>query len=171
MLYIKGATLEVQESLPNMLLHPDTIFKYYHTEEWLNSDFGRGLITDIDKVDVMDKSKPVVRILLEKGLVLDNLATGTKNVLLCKYFVNPRDHSVPLYNRMGFMGENCFKWLLQAAVERDIYMVTTVFRNFDEVEFPEGGCVIFMDTGYVAKTGREVSDGMIGLCGKGILEA
>ena len=33
MLYIKGATLEVQESLPNMLLHPDTIFKYYHTEE------------------------------------------------------------------------------------------------------------------------------------------
>ncbi len=171
MLYIKGSTLEKQAKLPNMILHPKTVFKYYHTDEWLDSDFGRGLITDIEQIDVTDKSKPVKRILLENELVVDYLSTGTKNVFLCKFYENPEDPSIPLYNRMGFMGENCFKWLLLASLERDIHMVTTVFRKFKDSDFPAGARVVFEDVNFEADCAYDVTTGMLKLSYAGLFEA
>lgn len=171
MLYIKGATREKQAKLPNMLLHPKDTFDSYFEEAWLDSDFGRGLITDIEQIDVMDKSKPVKRILLENELLVDYLATGTKNVFLCKFFNNPEDPSVPLYNRMGFMGENCFKWLLLASLERDIHMVTTVFRKFKGSDFPAGAHVVFEDVNFEADCAYDATTGMLKLSYAGLLEA
>lgn len=165
MLYIKGANLFEQETMENMLLFPASVFNHRVDDRWLDSDFGRQIITDIDRVNVMDTSVPTRRLLLDVGLRPDDLATGTKNLFLCRFFSSQFDE--PLYNRMGHMGENCFKWLVKAARDVDIHMVTTLFRKFKDSDLELGDEVYFEDLHRSAKTGYDVTSLMLDLSADG----
>lgn len=150
MLYIKGATPEQQEEMEDIaILYPDSVFKRAKSE-WLNDSFSRAVISDIDHVDVMDTRTVEDILLFDYRLFPNMLATGTKNLILCKFY--PGDGSDEWrYNRMGFMGENCFKWLNMAAQDRDIHMVTVGFRMFTEEDM-QYGPVFFEDLQRVATT-------------------
>lgn len=167
MLYIKGATLDQQDSMENAILDPDRAFHVFRNEPWVDSEFSRKVITDIDKIDVMDSTISVKDILQRHKLSLDSLATGTKNVLVCRYYED--DGPDPIYNRLGRMGENCFKWLMQAATVRDIYIVTTVFRRFRDEDM-QGASVCFVDTGKIVTTADSVCLGLLDLMGLHLLE-
>lgn len=167
MLIIKGVTLQQQDEMENIILDPDRVFNIFSDEDWVDSDFSRRVITDVDGVDVMDPGIPVREILQANDIPLNKIATGTKNVLLCRFY-DP-DDGIPVYNRLGRMGENCFKWLMRASLVRDIRMTTTIFRWFHDEDM-QGGTVLFEDTGRIAKTGDDVCDGFIDLRLRGLLE-
>lgn len=170
MLYIKGVKCEQQEEMKNCILYPDTVYEVYCQDAWLDSDFGRTILQDIDGRDVSDRSRHVRDILLFDYRVLHTqIATGTKNLFLCKFF-DPGD-GVTYYNRLGRMGENCFKYLVQASLERDIYMTTTVYRGYPiDDPFPSGATVCFEDLGVTATDEVSWHNGMVDLMAAGLLE-
>lgn len=89
MLTIYGMNTIKQESFPNLIKNPDTAFEAFAAEIDLNSDFSRKVITDIQHIDVMDTSKSTKSILAMHEIALPLLATGTKNLLVCKYHAAP----------------------------------------------------------------------------------
>lgn len=173
MLYIKGAKCSQQAKMPNFIRDPGTTFNAYCVDgpcaKWVDTEFARRVITDIDRIDVRDTTRTVKSILTEHEVPLQDIATGSKNLILCKYFAH---NGAVCYNRMGFMGENCFKYLVEASIDRDIYMVTTVFREFPKHDpFPEGACVCFEDNSYVAHNAQEWLKGMLDIGVLGVFEA
>lgn len=167
MLIIKGCTCEQQERLKDFILYPSDTFNAYCQDDWVDSSFGRAIISDIDRIDVFDTALSTKEILLREGIRLCDIATGTKNLFLCKYYTEDK----PVYNRMGFMGENCFKWLLDIAAEKDVYMVTTVYRKFKQSDFRVPCEVYFEDLCRSAHNADEVREAMLELNCKHYLEA
>lgn len=169
MLIIKGVTSAQQEQMENVILYPDTTFDNNPANSlWVNSEFGRKVIQDIEGIDVSDTSKSVESVLLQQGMLVNDLATGSKNLMLCKFYQSR--HCPILYNRLGRMGENCFKWLLQIALEKDVRMTTTVFRLFKESDM-SGAIVYFEDLDRKATTAEEVNDGLAELGNRKLLQA
>lgn len=171
MLYIKGATPEQQEAMDDIaILYPDSVFKEC-LPEWLNSEFSRSVIKDIDRLDVSDTTRDVESILLEDyHLTIDALATGTKNLILCKFYPGEfGEEGEWFYNRMGQMGENCFKWLMLAAQDRDIHVVTVGFRMFTEEDLSYGG-VFFEDLQRKASSVSEFRRCMFALVDRGLIK-
>lgn len=169
MLYIKGVTNEQQDKMrTTAILYPDVVFGEIKSE-WLDTPFSRAIIQDVDKLDVSDVSRSVKDILGYDYLMLPSmLATGTKNVLVCRFY-NSKHPGKWYYNCMGLMGENCFPWLMQAAAERDIHMITTVYREFSEDCFRYGG-VHFDDLHRVAHNAKDFSCCMSELANKHLID-
>lgn len=172
MLYIKGVKYQEQFGRDDVILEPDAEFDAYFIDgplaACLNTGFSREVITQIDRIDVSDRRSTVVQVLLRENIPVRALATGTKNLLVSKYKVWNRK----VYGRLGLMGENCFKYLVEAAIDKDIYMLTTIFRDFPEKDvFPAGGAVLFEDTGFIAHNAEEWVDGMLDVGDLGVFEA
>lgn len=146
----------------SVIAYPDIIFKNMYEPAWLNSDLGRRLVTEIDHKDVMSCAN-VSEELLEYGMLPPDLCTGTKNVLLARYFA-------PFYDRkimLSRMGENCYKFLIDAAMEVDIYSVATNYFPFMDSDL-RGNGVMFDDLGIVCDNREDFADAMIDLQATGV---
>lgn len=160
MLTIYGMNTIKQESFPNIVLYPSEVFDGIITPEQLNSDFSRRVITDIQKVDVMDTRYTTKQLLALNELHPGILATGTKNIIVCKYY--PTD----LVCRMGRMGENCYKWLMDIAEERDIGAACVHSLEFTDSDL-RGRKVYFADIDKYASNADEFFNCMCDLIGTG----
>lgn len=125
--------------------------------DWLNDSFGRSVIEAIDKVPLGEN---VERSLLEAGMRVEDLCTGTKNLLLCKH--------LSMMNRMTMMGENCYPFLLDAAEEKEITMgVTAYFLMRDEalkgrtVHFANDDSYVSNQMDFLYKITQLIGDGLI----------
>lgn len=128
MLIIKGVTSAQQERLGNVLLYPDTTFDNYPDRMcWAESEFGRNVLHDIDRLDTLDPSVSVDLILRNQDMRLSDISTGSKNLMLCKFYQSR--HCSKIYFRLGRMGENCFKWLLQIAREKTFVWSQLCFED------------------------------------------
>ena len=116
MLHLYLATLEELIARDDFIRYPNDYFEGVWEPEWLSDPFGRAVIETIDKVPL---GEDVERSLLEFGMRVEDLCTGTKNLLLCRH--------LDKMNRMTMMGENCYPFLLDAADEKDITMGVTAY--------------------------------------------
>ena len=92
-----------------------------------------------------------MHLLLSDKMRPTDLCTGTKNVLLAKFFV---DKQRILLSRMG---SNCYKYMLEAADEKDIYSYLTFFSVFSDSDFGSKP-VVFEGTGKMVSNSSEFVD-------------
>lgn len=92
-----------------------------------------------------NKSRTVRSILLEHGMRVEDLATGTKNLLNCKFLDNG------MYHRLGMMGENCYHYLIDVATEKDLTAVMVQPYEFTDNDL-RGNIVYFADIDKYART-------------------
>ena len=71
------------------------------------------------------------------GFRIADLSTGTKNLFLCRYYSG--------LNNMSMMGRNCYKYLLDIANEREVYMRCTSHVFFHD-DVLQGRTVPFVNT-------------------------
>ena len=141
MLTIYAMTPNQQEKAENFVRYPSAYFNNRFTDEWLNDDFARRVITDIQGIDVMDTSMPTRILLALGGITPDILATGTKNLIVCQHFPEK-------FHRMSMMGDNCYKWLMELSETRDLKVITTVDLEFTEDDI-RGRPIKFHDSGAI----------------------
>ena len=116
---------DIDSSL-DLVIHPGDEFDLIYEEDWLDNELSRQIITDIQGIDVTDVRFSVDEILARYKMPVEYLATGTKNLLLCKFLDDGRKF------RMSMMGENCYKWLMDIAETKDICGVITTPLFFTE---------------------------------------
>lgn len=139
---------------------PMAYFKGVWQGYWLEDDFGRAVISEIDRIQLFTGQSTAQAILLS-GMRVDDLCTGTKNLLLCK-------HADKL-NRMAMMGENCYKFLVEAAKDKDVYVAAESFYLFTDSDF-QGQKVHFMNTNTLVSTAREFAEQMYDAEGSGVFD-
>ena len=158
MLHLYLATLDELIARDDFIRYPKDYFAGVWESGWLSDPFGRSVIETIDKVPL---GEDVERSLLEFGMRVEDLCTGTKNLLLCRH--------LDKMNRMTMMGENCYPFLLDAADEKDITMgVTAYFLIRDEalkgrkVHFVNDGSYVDNQMDFLDKITDLIADGLIG---------
>lgn len=134
MLHILVAPLSKLIAEPSFIRYPMVYFDGVWEYEWLEDDFGRRVIQGIDRAPL---GSDVQRSLLEHGMRVEDLCTGTKNLLLCK-------HLDGMINRMTMMGENCYPFLLEAAETKDIIMGCPAYALIRD-EYLQGRQVHFIN--------------------------
>jgi hypothetical protein len=98
------------------------MFDYECDESWFMSDFAKRAVKDIDKSDLIGPhlvQSPILGAIPPK-----ELSGGVKSVIMAYEQPTLRKYSSILY------GDNCTKWLLEAATDRDITIVLEHFLGF-----------------------------------------
>lgn len=96
--------------------------------EWIDSDFAKAVISDIDKSEVVNGvliKSPVLGMISPR-----DLAGGTKRILLAKYYMPDNDMYLSITN----CGDNCAKWLQRIGAEKDVNLQTEVCMFFEDNE-------------------------------------
>lgn len=115
MLTIICASLDELEKLPNFIKYPSSWFDVEWDEDWLQDEFARRLISDIDHIELGENTRISLAL---RGQTVEQLAGGTKNILVCQHHL---DH----VHRFQFMGENCYPYLFELASAHDITVGST----------------------------------------------
>lgn len=123
MLHIVADRLASFIPKPEFIRYPSDYFDVTYENEWLSSPFGREIISAIDQVSLGDDVKYS---LLAAGMHPEDLATGTKNLFLCRHFNK--------LNRLSMMGENCYRYLMDIAADKEVYMAATAYCLFRDTD-------------------------------------
>ena len=97
----------------DFIYDPDMYFNNTYDEKWITSDIARKIIKDIDKSEVLGENcieSPILGQISPK-----DLSGGAKTLMLI--YNNPN-----LVINASACGDNCVKWLLQMAEEKDIFI-------------------------------------------------
>ncbi|MCD8370257.1 MAG: DUF4869 domain-containing protein [Clostridiales bacterium] len=98
-------------------------FKYVYRDEWITSSFAREVIKDIDHSNVLGAK--VIDSPVLGAITPLQLAGGTKTLLLMKF-----DES-KIFNA-STCGNNCAKWILQIAQEKDLLIRLGYIMEFGD---------------------------------------
>lgn len=130
--------MEREEFIP----YPDDFFDSVWEPAWVNDTFSRAIIHDLDHVNMLDGVTTKMACAMS-GLRIVDLRTGTKNLLLCRYYTG--------LHHMTMMDKTCYKYLMDIADERDIYMGCSshVFLHDDVLK---GRTVHFINTDQFVST-------------------
>ena len=112
--------------MDNVLHNVETYFNNQYQYSWLEDDFVRDLIKDVDKSEVQSPEcilSPVLR-----QIPPTRLSGGTKAVILMKYVP---DRVINASN----CGNNCAKWILKLGEERDLTVNLNHIMEFEDSEF------------------------------------
>ena len=112
--------------MPEAIYDTDTYFNFTYDEEWLLSDFAREVIRKVDKSEVLDRGaveSPVFGIIPP-----ERLSGGTKTLLL---IWNCPDR---VFNA-STCGDNCARFILKMAREKDITINLRHIMNFGKTRF------------------------------------
>jgi hypothetical protein len=91
------------------------LFDNEHRKSWLQSDFAKEVIKDVDNSELVGPNIVVSPVL--GGIPVTMLSGGVKALLLAYNEPDMRRYSSLIF------GDNCTKWLLKAAEDRDITLV------------------------------------------------
>ena len=100
-------------------------FDVVYENEWLTSDFAKAIIKDIDKSEVIDSNCIESPVLGQITPLM--LAGGTKTLLLM--YNEPEN----IFNA-STCGDNCAKWILHIAKEKDITINLRHLMIFDKTK-------------------------------------
>lgn len=121
MLYLYFDSLDNLCERDGFIYNPSAYFDSIYEREWLQDPLIREAITTVDEVPL---GEDTFESLLRAGLRPEDLSTGTKNLVLCKFFDG--------MNRLSSMGENCFPFLGRISLERDVCMGCSIGFYIDE---------------------------------------
>ena len=112
--------------MPDAIYNTEVYFKNTYEDEWLMDDFAKAVIQGVDKSSVIDKhliQSPVL------GMIPPTmLSGGTKTLLLIK-------NCPDIVFNASTCGDNCAKYILKLAKERDVTINLRHIMNFGTRKF------------------------------------
>ena len=147
-IYVSDTDVLVKK-YPEFILYPSAWFDLNYTEEWLQDEFSRRCISEIDKIPLGEST---LRSLLEENMKPEDLCNGTKNLINCKFL-----------DKMGNllkMGPNCYHLLMDLADEKELMMGlgnSIIFKDTDL----KGRLVYFPLVDFYAKTSYEFNQALV----------
>ena len=158
MLHLYFESLEKLEQREAFIQDPGGEFNYRWKSKWLNNSFFKKVIREVDHVDIPQGMKTETACLL-KNMRVEHLSTGTKNLMLCKY----RDE----LNRMTMMGKNCYKYLMDIADAKDVYMGCSSYVFFTDEDM-KGRKVHFINTDDYVSTAEDFAEHVYRIIDSGV---
>lgn len=113
-------------NMPDAIYNTDVYFLNTYEDDWITDTFAKTVIKKIDKSEVLDSNaikSPVLGIIPP-----ERLSGGTKTLLLIK---NKPD----MVFNASTCGDNCAKYILQLAKERDITINLRHLMDFGKAKF------------------------------------
>lgn len=112
--------------MPSAIYNTEVFFKNTYEDQWLLDDFAKRVIKGVDASDVIDSQlikSPVL------GMIPPtNLSGGTKTLLLIK------NCPEKVFNA-STCGDNCAKYILELAKEKDVTINLRHIMNFGKAKF------------------------------------
>lgn len=140
MLKIYYGDLDTENSIPN----PPGRFDVVYEPEWIEQPLVRDMIKDIDKSEVIGGELIMSTVL--GPIPPSRLAGGTKTLIL---MLNEPEF---IFNASR-CGDNCSKWILKIAEDRDLTINLRYIMHFDEELFKEA---LIINSGKVVRNTREL---------------
>lgn len=112
--------------MPEAIYNTEVYFKNVYDDSWITDDFAREVTKKVDKSEVLDSQaikSPVLGIISP-----ERLSGGTKTLLLIK---NKPDE---VFNA-STCGDNCAKFILKLAKERDVTINLRHLMEFGKSKF------------------------------------
>lgn len=118
------------ETLDDTIYSIQSFFSEYYEPEWIDSEFGRDVIEDVDKSKVISGQIVDSPFL---GLVSPlSLSGGVKRLLFMKY-MGTEEYTMSITG----CGDNCAKWIQRIGAEKDIDVQLEYLMIFHDSEpFP-----------------------------------
>ena len=111
----------------NEIYDPASYFIHQYEDEWITDSLSREMIKDVDKSEVIDKrliDSPVLGMISPR-----ELSGGVKTLILMN-----RDVTGRIFNASA-CGDNCAKWILAIAANRDLHITLHNIMDFGQDEF------------------------------------
>lgn len=139
MLHIYFDDIDSLRSLDSFIWNPSLFFDILYREKgekegWLQDRVVREIIETVDRVPLCDNTKFS---LFEHGMRPEDLCTGTKNLILCKFHNG--------INRISSMGPNCYPFLERIASEQEVYVGCSIVFDLSEDFFSKSSVHILND--------------------------
>ena len=151
MLHIWCVKSEELWSRKDVIQSPDARFNSVYKDEWLESDLGRRIITEIEQIPLI---YPSVKMSIHAVCSVREISGGGKNLFLCKY--------LDYFNKLTRMGENCHSILMDIADTKEVNMITDTYISISE-EAIQGRPIVIEDLGRVVRNSRESESAMLAI--------
>ncbi len=113
--------------MDDAIYHPPVYFDNTYEDDWLTNELSVQMIKDVDKSDVVGPhliQSPVLGPISTK-----ELSGGVKTLMLLTF-----DESGKVFNASA-CGDNCAKWILEIAKDKDLTINLRHIMNFGDDEF------------------------------------
>lgn len=110
----------------NAIYNTAVFFKNVYQDDWIIDDFAKKIILDIDKSEVIDANNIKSPVL--GGISPEKLSGGVKTLLLMLHYPGK------IFNASN-CGDNCAKWILKIAEQRDFTINLHHVMNFGKEPF------------------------------------
>lgn len=107
--------------------NPSTYFDNQYEDEWVTSDFSKEMIKDVDRSEVL--SARIIDSPFLGPITPRELSGGVKTLILLRY-----DDSGRTFNGSA-CGNNCAKWILKIAEDKDITIALHNIMDFGDGPF------------------------------------
>ena len=161
MLKIIAATETDLHAMKGCIYYPRAVFFNYWTKDWLNSDFGRRILTEVEGKDLSGYEDVEDALLFRHRLRPDDLSMGVKNLFLCKFMDG--------INRCVMMGPNCYPYLMDIADEKDVRYGMESFVVFED-EVIKGRTIYFTNLDRYVNNSDDFFDAMMQIDDTGIFD-
>ncbi len=114
-------------NMPEAIYHPPTYFDNTYEDEWITNPMAVAMIADVDKSTVIGTrliESPVLGPISPK-----ELSGGVKTLILMAFDENNR-----VFNASA-CGDNCSKWILKIAEDKDLTINLRHIMDFGEMRF------------------------------------
>lgn len=112
--------------MENVIFNTSVFFDNTYQDSWFQDDFTKRVIKDIDKGEILGPNCVTTKIL--GPIPPTKIAGGTKTILLMKF---DNDH---IFNA-STCGDNCAKWILKIAKDKDLTINLRHIMNFRKKDF------------------------------------
>lgn len=112
--------------MENVIFNTSVFFDNTYQDSWFQDDFTKRVIKDIDKGEILGPNCVTTKIL--GPIPPTKIADGTKTILLMKFDNNH------LFNA-STCGDNCAKWILKIAKDKDLTINLRHIMNFGKKDF------------------------------------
>ena len=112
--------------MPNVIYNTVVYFKNAYEDEWITAPLSRKMIKDVDLSTVLDSG--VIDSPVFGKIPPERLSGGVKTLILI-------DNEPEKVFYASACGDNCAKWLLKIAEEKDITVNLRHLMNFGDAQF------------------------------------
>ena len=113
--------------MENAIYHPPVYFDNTYEDEWITDELSVKMIKDIDKSDVIGPH--LVQSPILGPISTKELSGGVKTLMLMAF-----DDSGKIFNASA-CGDNCAKWILEIAKNKDLTISLHHSMNFGDGEY------------------------------------
>lgn len=137
---------------------PGSYFNFTYDPKWIETDFSRKVIDEIDKSDVLMGGRAVYSRKLDAVIPITSISGGTKALILMMF-----DESGKIFNATA-CGDNCFPYIEEIAKVKDLSIRIGNCENFSKEQFERGitvlnnGKTVYSERDYIIEYGDFISE-------------